>query len=108
MDVATVEYDISLVDAFMTLTSKDELVIDDLSSPDVPTGEFYIGVHLTDGENILSREILVKIYDSFETPIVDESSSDSSSNDGSESGASSDEVTSDGSSESGSSDTGDA
>ena len=77
-DVPTVEYDMSLVDGFMSITSQGVLLIEDLSREEVPIGTFYIGVRLSDGENLVERQIIVKVYDVFETPIVDDESSSTS------------------------------
>ena len=40
-DTVSVSYDLTEVEEFMVLNGQ-ELVIEDLSSPDVPIGEFYI------------------------------------------------------------------
>ena len=48
-DTVTVTYDLSQVEEFMELRGQ-ELVIDDLSSPDVPSGTFYVYVTLSDGQ----------------------------------------------------------
>ena len=82
-DVPIVEYDMSLVDGFMSISSQGVLLIEDLSSSDVPIGTYSIGVRLSDGENLVERQIIVKVYDVSETPIVDDESSSTSEQEGS-------------------------
>ena len=58
----TVAYDLSQVEDFMELRSQ-EFVIEDLSSPDVPSGTFYVLVTLSDGQITVESAIKVVLYE---------------------------------------------
>ena len=61
-DAVTVAYDLSQVEDFMELRSQ-EFVIEDLSSPDVPSGTFYVLVTLSDGQITVESAIKVVLYE---------------------------------------------